>query len=71
MSIHTMDMSSYEADKIDGTASQYDEELLCAGWIPGLALQQSPGIQHRLAIPEDQVAASADIFLRKIYLFQR
>ncbi|MGA7595904.1 MAG: hypothetical protein WCA64_11980 [Gallionella sp.] len=72
MSIHTMDMSSYEADKIDRTASPYDAEVLCAGWIPGLAIQiPQQVIERRVALPEDLAAASADVFLRKMYLFQR
>lgn len=71
MSILTMDMSSYEADKIDRPAPLYDEEVLCTGWIPDLALQQALCCEQRAAIPEDMVAVSADIFLNKMYLFQR
>ena len=69
MSIVTMDMGSYEVDKADSKVSEYEDEVLFAGWIPGLSLQESP--THRTAIPEDLVAASADIFLRKMYSFQR
>jgi len=71
MSIHTMDMSSYETDKTDLPAPLYDEEVLCAGWIPDLALQQSQGMERRLALPESLATVSADIFLEKMYSFQR
>ncbi len=74
MSIVTMDMCSYEVENADSRASEYKEseyedEVLFAGWIPGLSLQESP--LHGTAIPEDLVAASPDIFLRKMYAFQR
>jgi hypothetical protein len=71
MSILTMDMSSYEVDKIDHAASQYDAEVLCAGWIPNLALQQSPGIEHRVEKPAEPTAASINIFLNRMYSLQR
>jgi len=71
MSILNMDMSSYEADKIDRPAPLYDEEVLCAGWIPDLALQQPQGMEHRVALPESLAAVSADSFLEKMYSFQR
>lgn len=71
MSILTMNMSSYETDKIDHPASPYDEEVLCAGWIPDLALQPSPGMEQRVTLPESLVNVSADIFLDKMYSLQR
>jgi hypothetical protein len=71
MSILAMDMSGYEAEETDRTVSQYDDEVLCAGWIPDLALQQALCTEQRTAIPEDLVTASADAFLEKMYSFQR
>jgi hypothetical protein len=71
MSILAMDMSGSEANETDRTASQYDEEVLCAGWVPDLALQQALCTEQQAAIPEDLVTASADIFLDKMYSFQR
>jgi hypothetical protein len=66
-----MNMSSYETDKIDHSASQYDEEVLYAGWIPDMALQPSPGMEQRVTPPESLVTVSADIFLNKMYSLQR
>ncbi len=69
MSIVTMDMGSYEVENTESGAPEYEDQVLFAGWIPGLSLQESP--LHSTAIPEDLVAASPDIFLRKMYSFQR
>lgn len=73
MSVLTMDMSSYEVQQNDPVESDYDDEVLCSGWIPSLALQQSqlPVYETKTEIPEDLVAMSVDIFLRKMYSYQR
>lgn len=71
MSVFTMDMSSYEVQQNDSTATEHDDEVLDSGWIPTLALQQSPSLENTMAIPEDMVTMSADIFLRKMYSYQR
>ncbi|MGA8865288.1 MAG: hypothetical protein WBM09_12430 [Gallionella sp.] len=74
MSIVTMDMGSYEVENTDSKASEYkaseyEDEVLFAGWIPDLYLQEAP--VQSTAIPEDLLTASPDIFLRKLYSFQR
>lgn len=71
MSMLTMDMSSYKADKNDRPASQYDDEVLCVGWIPDLALQPLPGVEKRVTLPESLVTVSADVFLETMYTSQR
>jgi hypothetical protein len=73
MSILTMDMSSYEVQKDDSTATEYDEEVLSSGWLPTLSLQLSLPLQweNKPAIPDDLVAVDADIFLQKVYSNQR
>lgn len=73
MSVLTKDMSSYEFQKDDASTLEYNEEVLCTGWIPTLALQQSL-LQHwenKSSMPEDLVNVDADIFLRKMYSCQR
>jgi hypothetical protein len=73
MSVLTMDMSSYEFQKDDASTKEYDEEVLCSGWIPTLALQQSlpPDWENKSAIPEDMVSVDAEIFLQKMCSYQR
>jgi hypothetical protein len=68
-----MDMSSYEVEKDDSKAKEYDDEVLCAGWVPALALQLSlpPHLEDKSSIPDDLAIVDADIFMRKMYCNQR
>jgi hypothetical protein len=72
MSVLTMDMSSYEVQKDDSPATEYDDDILCSGWIPTLALQQSlpQDWENKSSMPEDMVNVDAEIFLRKMYSYQ-
>ena len=60
----SMDMSSYE---IERGVSGYADEVLCAGWIPGLACHQPHS--EETSLPAD--LARVDAFLRKMYRCQR
>lgn len=73
MGILTMDMSSYEVQENDSVTAEYDEEVLCSGWIPTLPLQLSlpPQWENKSVIPDDLVAVDADVFLKKMYFNQR
>jgi hypothetical protein len=73
MSVITMDMSSYEVEQDDSTATEYGEEILCSGWVPTLSLQLDLPLQweNKPAIPDDLVAVDAEIFLQKMYSYQR
>jgi len=62
-----MDMSSYEIECEE--ASGYGDEVLCAGWVPALALHQPH--QERPVLPPDLAAVDVEAFLRKMYAFQR
>lgn len=63
----SMDMSSYEIER--GEASGYGDEVLCAGWVPALALHQL--LIEKAVLPADLAAVDVDTFLRKMYAFQR
>ncbi len=67
MGIFCMDMSSYETGRDE--TSGYNDEVLCAGWIPALALHQ-PREKHP-AMPADLAAVDVEAFLRKMYACQR
>jgi hypothetical protein len=68
-----MDMSSYEIEHEEAMTPDYNDEVLCAGWIPSLALQQAQlhGCESRPAMPVDLVAVDTDLFLRRMYACQR
>ena len=73
MSIVTMNMNDYEVERDDSMAEEYGDEVLCAGWNPSLALQQHTYTErsHPAAMPLDLVAADVDLFLKKMYAYQR
>jgi hypothetical protein len=70
----TMDMSSYEIES-ETMGPEYDEEILCAGWNPEIdsvcqQLQLEPATQQ-LDMPADLSTEVAELFLRKMYSYQR
>jgi len=69
-----MYMSNYEIER-DSMEAEYDEEVMCAGWNPAVALV----CQQQLLVPTDrQMTMSADLatvnaelFLKNMYAYQR
>jgi hypothetical protein len=61
--------------KVEDTRSaiDYDDEVLCAGWNPCLALQpQAHAEENRhTAITIDLAAVDAEVFLKRMYAYQR
>ena len=70
MRTFSMDMSSYEVERGETMTSGYGDEVLCAGWIPSLACHQ-PHTEEAAALPADLVRVDVDVFLRKMYAYQR
>lgn len=70
-----MDMSSYEFEADESATAGYGVELMCAGWNPALALahQQLPPVTHgqQVKIPSDLALLDAELFLQKMYIYQR
>ncbi len=79
----TMDMSSYEIEP-DAMEVEYGEEIMCAGWNPAVDLvcEQLSLVptNEQLAMatdlttletPADVSSVISDIFLRKMYSYQR
>ena len=69
-----MNMSSYEIER-DSTEAEYGEEVMYAGWNPAVAqvsLQQVavPANRH-VSMPADLTAVDAELFLQKMYAWQR
>jgi hypothetical protein len=70
----TMDMSSYEIES-ETREAEYDDEILCAGWNPEIdtvcqQLQLEPATRE-LEMPADLSTEVAELFLRKMYSYQR
>lgn len=75
----TMNMSNYELEyetlKYETIGAEYSDEILCAGWNPEIdsvrqQLQLVPS-SEQLAMPEGLATDVAELFLRKMYSFQR
>lgn len=79
----TMDMSSYEIEQ-DALETEYGEEIMSAGWNPAVDLvceqlllvptDEQVAMVADLAMldtPADVSMAVSEIFLRKMYSYQR
>jgi len=79
----TMDMSNYEIEQ-DEMEIEYGDEIMSAGWNPAVdlvceQLLQIPSSEQmalaaelpNLNTPDDVSTAVSEIFLRKMYSFQR
>lgn len=64
----SMDMSSYEIEHGEAVASGYGDEILCTGWIHGLACHQPH--TEETALPADLASVDVDAFLHKMYSHQ-
>ncbi len=69
MGVLTMNMSGYEIERDEAAESAYGEDVLCAGWVPALALRESQ--QEHVAMPAELGTADVEAFLRKMYAWQR
>lgn len=70
----TVDMGSYKIEN-ETTEAGYDDEILCAGWNPEIdsvcqQLQLEPATVE-LNMPADLSTEVAELFLRKMYSYQR
>jgi hypothetical protein len=75
-----MNMSNYEIESDseiaqDSMEAEYGLEILCAGWNPAvdLACQQQLHLpnEKQMALPTDLSSAIAELFLEKMYTYQR
>jgi len=68
----TMDMSNYEIEAIE---AEYGDEILSAGWNPEVdsvcQLQQAVESSEQPAMPASLSAEVVELFLRKMYSYQR
>lgn len=72
MSIITMDMSSLEVQPKDVETAEYSNEVLCSGWVPALALQQTAAdFENKASIPESLANIDVEDFLNTMYVWQR
>ena len=70
----TMDMSNYETER-ESTEAEYGDEILFAGWTPEVdtVCQQLQLAQktEQSAMPTSLTTEVVEIFLRKMYSYQR
>ena len=70
----TMSMSSYEIEH-DSMEVEYGAEIMYAGWNPAVDLvcQQQPLIptEKQMTMPTDLTAVIVELFLAKMYAYQR
>jgi len=70
-----MNMSGYEIER-EALDVEYEEEIMNAGWNPDVdemvreQLQLVPAGEEK-PIPDDLASVAAELFLRKMYSYQR
>lgn len=69
-----MNMSDYEIER-GALEVEYGDEIMNAGWNPDVELVQEQlqlvPTDERMTIPDDLATTSAELFLRKMYSYQR
>ena len=69
-----MNMSSYEIER-DSMEAEYGEEVMYAGWNPAVSLvcQQQVVVptDREMSLPADLAMVDAELFLQKMYTWQR
>ena len=69
-----MNMSDYEIER-GALEVEYGDEIMNAGWNPDVELVQEQlqlvPTDERMTIPDDLATISAELFLRKMYSYQR
>lgn len=69
-----MNMSDYEIER-GALEVEYEEEIMNSGWNPDVELVQEQlqlvPTDERMTIPDDLATTSAELFLRKMYSYQR
>jgi hypothetical protein len=68
-----MSMSGYEIERQEVAIEEYDDEVMCAGWNPQLALIGDKPVgkmDKHAAFPAELAYVDADAFLQKMYKYQ-
>ena len=69
-----MNMSDHEIER-GALEVEYEEEIMNSGWNPDVELVQEQlqlvPTDERMTIPDDLATISAELFLRKMYSYQR
>lgn len=67
-----MNMSGYEVERESVAAEEYGDEVMCAGWNPELALiGDSCAPEKHAVIPREMAHVDVEVFLQKMYRYQR
>jgi hypothetical protein len=69
-----MNMSSHETES-GLTETEYDDEVMCAGWIPDVALmcqlQPFESTNKLTNNSSDLATVNADLFMQRVFAYQR
>lgn len=70
----TINMSSYEIEH-DSMEAEYGLEIMCAGWNPAVDLVYTQQLhlptEKQMIMPTDLTTEIAELFLEKMYAYQR
>jgi hypothetical protein len=67
----TMEMSEYKA-VTETSLTDYGDEVMCAGWNPQLAQTSNDAeLNRHVALPASLVNVDPEVFLHKMYVYQR
>lgn len=67
MSIMTMNMCGGKVEHAVSTTSEYDDEILNAGWNPLVSLEHVVPYEQHAAISAELATVDVELFLKKMY----
>lgn len=67
MSTMTMNMSQGDINLEEPVSAGYDDEIMCSGWNPVIALSQLVDKDRHIAFPAELANVDIEQFLKKMY----
>lgn len=67
MSIMIMNMSQGNIEHDDSLNAGYNDEVMCSGWIPALAMTQLVAESKPASFPAELATVDVETFLKQMY----
>lgn len=67
MSITIMNMSQGNIERDGSLNAEYDDEVMCSGWNPALAMTQLVPESKHASFPAELATVDVENFLKKMY----
>lgn len=67
MSIMKMNMSQGNIERDEPLNTEYDDEIMCSGWNPALAMIQLVAEDKHSAFPSELATVDVEVLLKKMY----